>query len=90
MIYNTFHPIKHFIPILALGLYIVHAEKFSPIYSVYKVVLIFFSALFGGGGFKSLTSCFGHVILDLNQRDIIMQKNLVSAKQRTTCIKNIV
>jgi hypothetical protein len=30
------------------------------------------------------------VILDLNQRDIIMQKNLVSAKQRITCIKNIV
>jgi hypothetical protein len=27
------------------------------------------------------------VTLDLNQLDIIMQKNLVSAKQRTTCIK---
>jgi hypothetical protein len=26
-------------------------------------------------------------MLDLNQLDIIMQKNLVSATQRTTCIK---
>ena len=47
---------------------------------------------FGGGGDLNLPipSCFRHVMLDLNQRDIIMQKNLVSAKQGSTCIKNIV
>jgi hypothetical protein len=52
---NTSHPIKYLIPILTLGLYCnlyvhstilitfsIHAEKFPPIYSVYKVVLIVF------------------------------------------------
>ena len=64
MIYNTFHPLKHLIPILALGCtfdypdyHLVFTQKNSPPFIVYiRSFLSLFSALFflGGGGFKSL------------------------------------